>query len=68
MRALPYSVHAEKELADTIKEVKERLEDIKLELLRYESLTEVHYGHVGDVKKLANDLFEAFEFILEEGH
>lgn len=67
MSGPPRSTHAEYELEYTIAEAEVHLDAITIELQRYKSLTKVHYGHVGDVKKLTSDLWEAFVFISGHG-
>jgi hypothetical protein len=64
-RTRVYSVNAKEDLDKQIIKVNRLLEDIKILMGKYESLTRCHYGHVGDLGHVENLLGEAYAFLAE---
>jgi len=59
------SANAKDDLDKRIVKVNRLLEDIKILVGKYESLTRCHYGHVGSVAHVENLLGEAYAFLAE---
>jgi hypothetical protein len=65
MKGKVYSENARGESEKHIREIRQLLNLISVEVEKYESLKRFHYGHVGDLGHIEEVLNEAWEFISE---
>lgn len=61
-----YSENARDEAKLKIHRIKNQLEDIEVQMGKYESLQAFHYGHVGDLGHILELLDQAYEFMCYE--